>query len=366
MFSFVKQFKYFDAPLQVAVVLLGLSGLALLYATSLAGENTSVFWRQIIFFALGLAGFWFLSFFDYHSLAKTNRIIYVIILLALLYLLVFGLVVRGGKRWLPLGPVSLQPAEFAKFAVILGLARLLYLKRGQINSIKNLIWSFFYAAIPAFLVMLEPDFGSALIILGLWAGILLVSPIKKKILVALFLIFAVAAGIGWKFALKDFQKDRVKVFLNPALDPKGRGYNVRQAAIAIGSGQFLGRGFGRGLQSNNQFLPERQTDFIFAASGEQVGFLGSGFLVLLYGFLLMRILKIFRQAKDDLGMYISAGVFFLLFAHIAVNIGMNLGLLPVTGIPLPFLSAGGSSLLITLLCLGVVQNVAMQSKILRF
>ncbi len=366
MLDFFRQFKYFDAPLQGATILLGLVGLALLYSTSLAGENASIFWRQAIFFVLGLGGFWFFSFFDYHSLAKTNRVIYVIILASLLYLLLFGSVVRGGRRWIDFGFFRFQPAEFVKLAVILGLARLLYLKRGQINSVKNLIWSFLYAAIPAFMVLLEPDFGSALVIFGLWAGILLVSPIKKKILAVLFLIFILAAGVSWKFALKNFQKDRVKVFLNPALDPKGRGYNVRQAAIAIGSGQVFGRGFARGMQSNNQFLPERETDFIFAASGEQVGFLGSGFLVLLYGFLLLRVLKIFRQAKDDLGMYLVAGVFFLLFAHVAVNIGMNLGLLPVTGIPLPFLSAGGSSLLITLLSLGIVQNVAIQSKILRF
>lgn len=156
------------------------------------------------------------------------------------------------------------------------------------------------------------------------------------------------------------------VFLNPALDPKGRGYNVRQAAIAIGSGQITGRGLGQGLQGQNRFLPEWQTDFIFAAGSEEIGFLGSFSLLCLYFFLLLRLLKIAKRARDDLGMYIAGGVLLLFFCHLTINIGMNLGLLPVTGIPLPFLSAGGSSLVVGLAALGIAQNISLQSKALRF
>jgi rod shape determining protein RodA len=155
-------------------------------------------------------------------------------------------------------------------------------------------------------------------------------------------------------------------FINPSLDPKGRGYNVRQATIAVGGGELLGRGLGKGVQSQQKFLPERQTDFIFAAAGEEIGFVGLITLLGLYFFLCYRLMQILKNAKDDLGMYIAGGVLFFFFFHVLINVGMNIGLLPVTGIPLPFVSAGGSSLVVSLLCLGMAQNVSLQSKALRF
>ncbi len=366
MFSFLKKFRYFDVPLQIATILLVVAGLALLYSTSLSGDGNAIFWRQVIFLGLGLLAYIFFSFFDYHSLAKTNKLFYVIIILALFYLLVFGGIIRGGRRWIDFGFFRFQPAELVRLSIILGLARLLYLRRGQINSLSVLSWSFVYTLIPTVLILLEPDFGSALVILGLWTGIIMLSPIKKKFLAILFLCLIPISGVTWKFFLKDFQKDRVMVFLNPSLDPKGRGYNVRQAAIAVGSGQFFGKGLGKGLQGQNRFLPERQTDFIFAASAEEIGFLGTFSLIALYFFCLFRLLKIAHKARDDLGMYIAGGILFLFFFHLLINIGMNLGLLPVTGIPLPFLSAGGSSLIVALASLGIAQNICQQSKALRF
>ncbi len=299
-------------------------------------------------------------------LAKANRIIYVVFILLLVYLEIFGTVIRGGTRWLDLGFFRFQPAEFVKLVVIFGLARLLYLKRGQINSLQTLAWSFAYALVPAGLVILEPDLGSAIIILSLWLGIILLSPINKKFLAIMFISFLVVSGLSWKFFLKDFQKDRIMVFIDPKLDPRGKGYNVRQATIAVGSGQFTGRGLGKGVQSQHKFLPERQTDFIFAAGSEEIGFIGSFSLLGLYFFLFSRIVKIMKKSKDDLGMYIAGGVLFFFFGHVVINIGMNIGLLPVTGIPLPFVSAGGSSLIVSLMALGVVQNIAVQSKALRF
>lgn len=366
MLNFFNRFKYFDIPLLAATLLLVLAGISVLYSTTLSEDSASLFYRQLVFLGAGLGGFLFLSFFDYHTLAKTNRIIYVVFVVMLTYLLVFGSVIRGGRRWIDFAFFRFQPAEFVKLVVIFGLARLLYLKRGQINSLKTLLWSFAYALVPAGLVILEPDLGSAIIILSLWLGIILISPIKRKFLVFMFIFFVAFSGVTWKFFLKDFQKDRILVFINPELDPKGRGYNVRQATIAVGSGELTGRGLGKGVQSQHKFLPERQTDFIFAASSEEIGFLGSFSLLGLYFFLFFRILNIMRRAKDDLGMYIAGGVLFFFFFHVIINVGMNIGLLPVTGIPLPFVSAGGSSLIVSLLALGVVQNVAIQSKVLRF
>ncbi len=366
MLKFFREFKYFDIPFLVATLLLLISGLALLYSTSVTENSANVFLRQLIFVFAGIATFLFFAFFDYHNLTKANKIAYVVLIAALIYLLILGTEIRGGRRWIDFGFLLFQPSEFIKLSIILGLGRLLYLKRGQINSISVLLWSLAYVALPATLVMLEPDLGSTLMILGVWAGIILISPIKKKSLLVLLTIFLVMAAIIWQFALKDFQKDRIKVFLDPRLDPKGIGYNVKQATISIGSGQIFGWGLGKGMQGQHRFLPERQTDFIFASSAEEIGFLGTVALLVLYFILLLRILKIAKTAKDNLGMYLSLGIFFLLFEHIMINIGMNMGLLPVTGIPLPFLSAGGSALIVNLSALGLAQNVAVQSKLLRF
>jgi len=366
MFSFLNRFKHFDLALLSATLLLALAGLAILYGTTLSDGSIGVFYRQLIFLAVGLAAFFFISFFDYHSLTKVNRALYLIFLALLLYLTVFGSLIRGGRRWLDFGIGRFQPAEFIKIIIILGLARLLYLKRGQINSWSTIIWSFLYAFVPAALIVIEPDLGSSIIILSLWLAMILLSPIKKQFVAVLFIAFLAFSGVAWKFFLKDFQRDRVLVFLNPSLDPKGRGYNVRQATIAVGSGEFFGRGLGKGVESQSKFLPERQTDFIFAASSEEIGFVGSASLLALYFFLLIRIYKIMRKAKDDLGMYVAGGVFFFFFFHVVINVGMNIGLLPVTGIPLPFVSAGGSSLIVSFIALGLVQNIARQSQILRF
>lgn len=367
MFTFLRKFRYFDIPLQTSAILLAIVGLALLYSlTSGSDAGFGVFFKQVIFLAAGAGAYIFFAFFDYHALAKTNRVLYVVLLGLLVYLLTFGTLIRGGRRWINVGFFSLQPAEFAKIIIVLGLARLLYLRRGQINSWPRILWSLAYVLVPTLLILLEPDLGSALVLLGVWAGILLISAIEKKYLMVLLLLFVCAAGLTWKFVLKDFQRQRVMVFLDPQLDPRGRGYNVRQATIAVGSGQLLGSGLGKGAQSQNNFLPEQETDFIFAASAEQIGLVGSAALLGLYLFILYRLLAIAKRAKDDLGMYLAGGVFFLFFIHVFINVGMNIGLLPVTGIPLPMISAGGSSLIVSLIALGIAQNVSMQSKALRF
>ncbi len=193
---------------------------------------------------------------------------------------------------------------------------------------------------------------------------------KSWILFEIIIIFMIAsiafAGVAWQYVLQDYQHKRIEVFLNPDKDPKGKGYNVRQAIIAVGSGEMFGRGLGRGLQSQLKFLPERQTDFIFASASEEIGFIGVSVLLGLYYLLFRRLLRIMKYARDDLAMYITGGVLFLFLAQVIINIGMNIGLLPVTGIPLPFLTYGGSSLLVTCIALGIVQNVARQSKALRF
>ncbi len=360
------KFKYLDIPQLIAIVLTSLAGLALLYSTSFASEQLNIFWRQVIFFFIGWGLFWFFAFFDYHNLAKQQRWLYIIILLFLIYLIIFGTNIRGGSRWITLGFFNFQPAEFAKIVCILGISRILYLQRGSVNSLWSILKIILFIALPAILVLMEPDLGSALVIGGIGILSLFISPITKKYILGLCLVGILLAGLSWKFFLQDFQKNRIKIFLNPSMDLRGEGYNVRQAVVAVGSGKIFGKGLALGSQSQNKFLPERQTDFIFAASAEQIGFVGSLTLVLLYGFIAFRLLHIMHQTKDDLGYYITGGVFFLFIIHTLVNVGMNIGLLPVTGIPLPFLSAGGSFFLTVMMSLGIAQNVSLQSKILRF
>lgn len=364
--SVFSKLKYFDVPLLVVSGLLLLIGLAVQYAVSLSGDTLSVFYRQLTFSIIGTVLFFLFAFYNYHKLAKLNRIAYVVLLLALIYLLVFGGSIRGSSRWIDVGFFQLQPAELAKIIVGLGLSRWLYIKRGQINSWTSLAITFAYAAVPAFLIFLEPDLGSSIIVMSVWFGIMLLSPLRRVYFI-IFLILGLAfAGIGWKFVLKDFQKQRVEVFFNPDRDPKGKGYNVRQAIIAVGSGETFGRGLGRGLQSQLKFLPERQTDFIFASAAEEIGFVGSVALLFLFYLLFRRLIRIMKYARDDLAMYITGGILFLFLAQVIINVGMNIGILPVTGIPLPFITYGGSSLLVTCIALGIVQNIARQSKALRF
>lgn len=364
--SIFSRLKYFDTPLLIVSGLLLLIGLAVQYAVSVSGGTIEIFYRQLIFSVVGVGLFLFFAFYNYHRLSKLNRIAYLILILALIFLLLFGVQIRGSSRWIELGFFRLQPAELAKIIVGVGLARWLYLRRGQINSWKNFGITFLYAAIPAVLIFLEPDLGSAAIVMVVWFGLMLLSPLRKTYVIIFLLVAVVFGGVAWKFMLKDYQQQRIEVFLDSNKDPKGRGYNVRQAVIAVGSGEMFGRGLGRGLQSQLKFLPERQTDFIFASASEEIGFVGVTVLLFLYYLLFRRLMRIMKYARDDLAMYITGGILFLFFAQVLINIGMNIGLLPVTGIPLPFLTYGGSSLLVTCIALGIVQNIARQSKALRF
>lgn len=366
MRAFYQKFRAFDLPLAAVSFLLLILGLALIYSTSLASGSLAQFYRQSVFAVLALAAYGFFAFYNYHNLCKANRVIYPILIGVLLLVLVFAREIRGSSRWLDFGFFRFQPAEFAKLAVALGLSRWMYLRRGQINAWKNILLTLAYVLIPAALVALEPDLGSAVIILAIWLGTLAISSMNKKYLIIFALAALIFSGVAWKYFLHDYQRTRVEVFLNPNLDPRGRGYNVRQAVISVGSGGLLGRGLGQGLQSGLKFLPERQTDFVFASSAEEVGFVGSLGILALFSYLFWRFLRIMKRSKDALGFYLVGGLLFMLFSQMSINIGMNLGLLPVTGIPLPFFSYGGSSLLVVFIALGMVQNVARQSRALRF
>jgi len=252
-----------------------------------------------------------------------------------------------------------------KLIMVLVLARFFALRRGEINTFKNITLSLIYVVVPMALIAKQPDLGSAIVIFVIWLGMLFFSTVNKKVFIYLFLILVVFSGVSWKFLLHDYQKKRIEIFLNPNLDPKGRGYNVRQATIAIGSGGVLGRGLGKGLQSQLRFLPERQTDFIFASSAEELGFLGSMVILVLYFTLLYRLLVVYKLSRDDLSRFLVIGIFFMMLTQIVINVGMNMGIMPVTGIPLPMLSYGGSSLLTIAISMGIAEAVAINARGLR-
>ncbi len=366
MSSFFSKLKYVDIPLLVTMMLLLVAGLAVMYSIAATSGSMTLLYRQLIFVLIGGVFFVFFASYNYHNVSKWHRVAYVFIILALIAVLVLSRDIRGSARWIDIGFFNFQPAEFAKLIIIVGLARWLYLKRGQINSWKNIILSLIYVLIPAVLVLRQPDLGSTLILLGIWFGTILVSPVKKRFVVILLVAGVLVSAVSWQFLLHDYQRNRIEAFLDPALDPRGQGYNVRQAIIAVGSGHVTGRGFGQGLQSTLRFLPERQTDFVFAAMSEEIGFIGSFTIVVLYGFLMLRLLKVVRMARDDFGMYVAAGTLCMIFGQVLINIGMNIGIMPVTGIPLPFITHGGSSLVVAMMALGIVQNIVIQSKTLRF
>ncbi len=358
--------KFFDIPLLIVSGLLLCSGLAIQYAISLGEGDLEIFYRQLVYALGGIVVFVLIANYNYQLLSKHNRIAYVLLLVFLVYLLLFGDPIRGSARWIDLGFFRLQPAELAKIIVVIGLARWISINRGQINSWKNFFITFLYAAIPAVLIFLEPDLGSSSIVMAVWFGIILFSPLKKYYIAIFMIISIILAGFSWQFLARDYQKERVEVFLQPDKDPRGKGYNVRQAIIAVGSGQWFGRGLGQGVQSGLKFLPEKHTDFVFAASSEEIGLIGSGSILVLFYILFSRLIKIIKRARDDLSLYMTAGILFLFAAQSIINIGMNIGLLPVTGIPLPFITYGGSSMLVSAIALGIAQNIAKQSRVLRF
>ncbi len=364
MRSWIEKLRHIDATLAVVTLLLLLVGLTVIYSTSLNGD-TSLFAKQAAYAAVGVVLFVGFATFDLHVVTRASRYVYVLLLVLLVAILRFGTDVQGSRRWFNIGVLNFQPAELMKIVAVLVLARFFALRRGEINSWKNILISLAYVVVPVLLIAKEPDLGSAIILLCTWAGVLLLSNVNKRVFVYLFLAFTVLSFGVWNFALHSYQRSRVETFINPSLDPQGRGYNVQQAIISVGSGSWLGRGLGRGLQSQLEFLPERQTDFIFAAAAEELGFLGSALIMLLYFVMLYRLLVIYSNSRDDTARFTVAGVFFIIFSQAVINIGMNMGVLPVTGIPLPLVSYGGSSLLTTMLALGIAESVAVQSKGLR-
>ncbi len=356
-------FKKFDWILLGAPVLLVLFGLAAIYSTSLGigvAGDFSGFWKQVIFAVVGILLALVFPIIDYRLLSGLARVLYVVSIVLLVAVLIFGTTVRGTRGWFGFGGFGIQPVELVKLFLVVYLAKFFSDYARHPAGLKQIVGSGVALAGVFLLVILQPDFGSGLLLLAVWGALLLISGIRRSHLTVIVLLCLAAILVSWVFILKPYQKDRITSFWDPSIDPLGRGYNVTQSVIAIGSGGFMGKGLGFGSQSQLRFLPERQTDFIFAVVAEELGFLGALFVCALFAVLFYRGYRLVAESRDDFTMFLILGIMASIATEVAVNIGGTMRLLPVTGVTLPFLSYGGSSLLVKFLMIGVLESVAVR------
>ncbi len=337
----------------------------LITMTSFSGE-TSFFLRQLIWVLASFALALFLSRVDMRFLRQSRVLIifFSITILLLGIVLVAGKTVKGSQSWLDFGGISFQPTDLVKLLVIAMLAKYFSRRHVEIKNPKHLYISVLYALIPVGFILLQPDFGSAVIIISLWIGMALIAGISRKHLLFIGLAALLVFVAGWFFLFKPYQKARIVSFINPMSDIRGSGYNAYQSMIAVGSGQVLGKGVGYGTQSRLSFLPEYQTDFIFAAFAEEWGFVGSLILLACFGIIIWRVILHAMRGATNFETLFCAGFAIFIIAHLLVNIGMNVGLMPVTGIPLPFMSYGGSHLLSEMIGIGIILSMAKYERAL--
>jgi rod shape determining protein RodA len=341
-----------------------LLGAGLITMYSFAGDNY-FFNRQIVWIIISLITFFSLSFGDYRFLRRGGVLMsfYIPTLLALLSLVLLGTSIRGAQSWLSLGLISFQPSGFMSVILILILSKYFSRRHVEIAHIRHIIVSGVYAFVPFLLIFLQPDFGSAIIIFLIWIGMIMVSGVSKKHLLLVFLIGTLSFSYLWFFGFTETQKDRILSFVYPKEDLLGAGYNAFQSEIAVGSGQLFGKGIGYGTQSRLSFLPEYQTDFIFAAFSEEWGLFGTLIMFLMFGILLTRILINSYHGDTNFEILFGMGLAIFIMSHLTIHVGMNIGLLPVTGLTLPFVSYGGSHLLSSFIGLGILMGMRRYQRI---
>jgi rod shape determining protein RodA len=348
-----------DWPLLgTAFFIIGL-GVVCLWSLTPGRGISALVWRQLSWVGVGLVGLMMVVSVDYRNLVRFAPALYVVGLGLLLSVFVLGRTVSGARRWIHLGPLTVQPSELFKLIFVLTLAWALTSGRGERLSRGTLIGTFVLLGVPFLLVVRQPDLGTALCLVPVLGATLVGLGIRLKVLGGLALAGVALMPLGW-LALKPYQRDRLLVYLDPFRDPLGTAYNVIQAKIAIGSGQLLGKGVGGATQSRLAFLPERHTDFIFAVFAEMWGFLGCLVLVVAYALLVLRGFEIAAGTRETKGRILALGVTTVFASQILINIGMVTGLLPIVGIPLPLMSYGGSSMVVSLTALGLLLSIRMR------
>lgn len=364
-------FQNFDWWLIIAVGLLVLLGVILINNTTAGVEGIfdtanllqDFTFRQIIYALVGFGVLFVLSQIDYRIFAGLSWVFYLGMLALLGVVFIIGRLTLGAQRWIPLGPFQLQPSEIGKLLIVLVLAKFLADNSKQMDKWRTLAFSLGIVLVPTVMTYLQPDLGTSLIFIFLWGVMVLAAGLSWKQLLILGVLLLILLPIVW-LTMQDYQRARLTTFLNPAADPLGAGYNVTQARIAIGSGEVFGRGIGAGTQSQLQFLRIRHTDFIFSVVGEELGFFGGVFFFGLYVFVLLRMLRAAQVSRSVFGRLTAVGFAAALFFQAFVNLGMNVGIMPVTGIPLPFVSSGGSSLVTYLMMIGIIQSILAHEKML--
>jgi rod shape determining protein RodA len=363
IFSFLKdKFRGVPWPLLLTVYAIILIGLYNLYSATGASVNPKQFYDQIVFICLGTVSIFILGIvLDLKDIEQVSTFAYLVVCSLLLAVDVFGHSAKGAERWLMLGPVRLQPSEFAKFVIILMIARSFNATRDYVEfGLLNLWRQMFLVAVPFLLILFQPDLGTAGLVFLIASIQLATIKIRLKSIVTLFVLGVTLITIAWNFVLYDYQKQRVLTFLNPMLDPRGSGYHSIQSMIAVGSGGLTGQGFEQGTQAKLNFLPERHTDFAFSVWSEEHGFIGCLFLIVLFVILITQIFQVASRARDSYAALVSVGVAAFFLLHFLINISMVLGIFPVVGVPLTFVSYGGTHMLTALSCIGLI--VAIERK----
>jgi rod shape determining protein RodA len=351
----------FDWPMFLMVLLICVIGIVQIYSATIGTQWEGYWWRQVLYVTAGMVLMWVVAQIDYHALMGHVTSMYVACVVALIAVLLFGKAAFGSARWIALpGGLHLQVSEFAKLVIILLVARFMTELKSDVLTLKDLMKVSALVFVPAILINIEPDLGTSLTYLPILGIAAFLAGMPWKYWAAIGVIFILVLPMGYRYALKDYQKERVKVLLGEDADPRGSGYQVNQSKIAIGSGGMWGKGVTKGTQTGLHFLPVADKDFIFSAFAEEHGFVGVMLVLSFYLILLMQIVQNAQTAPDRAGMYICMGVAALVLFHILVNVGMVIGRMPVVGIPLPLMSYGGSSIWSFFMMLGLVNNVRLR------
>ena len=344
----------------IVVIIVGL-GISSFY--DIGPKSPDIIQRQIIFLGIGLAVMFAVSFFDYRILKNFSSASIILYLLAII-LLLFALAsreIRGVSSWIVFGNFTFEPSEFAKLAILILLAKYFSQKHVEIYHGHHVLASGLYTLLPAAITMIQPDLGSVIVIFCIWIGMLVFAGIKRRHLLVIFMATVIFSTIGWFAVLKPYQKTRIAAFINPYLDPRGTGYNILQSKITFGSGQWLGIAFDK-KTSQRALVPEPYNDFAFANFARKFGFVGIAVLLILFLLLLSRINSIAIRTDNNFAKLFSLGFLTIIFAHVIINAGVNLGFLPITGIPFSFLSYGGSHLITLMIGLGIIQNIRISTR----
>lgn len=354
--------KGMDWGLTTEVMALSVIGFFVVYSATSHNADISQLWKkQLFWFFISLFGMWLFSKIDYRFWIEASYIFYWLAILSLMAVLLIGDETNGAKRWIKLGILSYQPSELAKLSVLLVLARYIGSKTVELFYLGRFFLLLAMLALPLVLILKQPDLGSALLLVPVSIILMYVGGIPVKWLSWMFALAFTSSPLVWHF-LKDYQKERLEVFVNPEDDPLGAGYNIIQSTIAIGSGGISGKGFMQGTQTQLSFIPEHHTDFIFSVVGEEWGFVGCVVVLGLYYFMIQKALEIARKARDREGSLLALGIAGMFAAQILINVGMTVGLLPVTGLTLPFISYGGSSLVFSYIAVGILLNISYANR----